>query len=232
MTGQVDATKLHPHKTVSLFELVMPRADNNNERTIRLHSDVINKTFYYGGHDYHPHPCQFLGGSSADLDDPSDAPQFQISNLMTRETEIEHLADFLLNPEMTRVTKTRLFVKEFDSDDKVDITSASAFAPEVYYVERVSNRNVAFLDCELSTPWEGVGNLVVPRRTAGKFCPWRFNDPAGSCASPRSAQWTAAQQAEAERVGAEPEFCPKTLDACRLFYSGRTLPFGGFLSRE
>ena len=84
VTETVKLPKRYTKRLISLFELTMPPVrENGAPRVIRIHSDSVNKPIIYNGATYQPWPCQFTGGSSENLDDPSDSPQLQVCHILS-----------------------------------------------------------------------------------------------------------------------------------------------------
>ena len=241
--------KLEPSAVIDLFELRLQKSINGVEQTLYYHAGTNELTapVQFNGKTYPAVPVEVSGfESSAKGVMPRPTVKFgnangAISSLLVQQD---------LNPLRAEVVRIRTFKKFLDA---VNFSSGNPTADpdarteEHWYIDRVADENLQFVEFELTAKLDLV-NIELPRRKVTEFCPWKYRG--GRCTYSANryyrvdyVQITRAQmQSLASTNGltfdeavAKFDHCGKRVSSCRLRFPDNegenniALPYGGFL---
>lgn len=95
---------------------------------------------------------------------------------------------------------------------------------EVWTVDRKSNENSAFVEWELTAPYDLIGVKIPRRQCIQNVCPWKYRGT--ECGYTGTSYFNIKD----EPVGtAAADICGKRVSSCKLrFPGGQAMPYGGF----
>nr|BAR24734.1 Phage minor tail protein L [uncultured Mediterranean phage uvMED]BAR24811.1 Phage minor tail protein L [uncultured Mediterranean phage uvMED]BAR24830.1 Phage minor tail protein L [uncultured Mediterranean phage uvMED]BAR24890.1 Phage minor tail protein L [uncultured Mediterranean phage uvMED] len=248
--------RLEPTAVIDLFEVELTAAVNGVDDTLRYHAGLngITETIKFGGVSYPAVPVE-VDGFEFSAKGTLPRPTLRVANISNAITslmltydvlaaEVRRIRTFVkfidtsnfnANPGFTRETDVEDFLLTQGGDTLIeqsfnDTADPDAKIVETWYIDRVANENLQFVEFELA-PKIDLTNLAIPRRTIEEFCPWKYRGT--RCGYKGDSCFTVTDQpitggTLADRKAADS--CGKRLSSCRLRFGTKLdLPFGGFV---
>ena len=109
-----------------------------------------------------------------------------------------------------------------------DTADPDAKMVETWYIDRVADENLQFVEFELFAKLD-LTNVQLPRRRVTEFCPWEYKGTecgysGDSCFRIDDSRITSGTLEQKEAA----DVCGKRVSSCKLRFPEQDLPFGGF----
>lgn len=257
--------KLAPTAVIDLFELRLTQAVNNVDETLYYHSGTNNLvgSIIFNGKTYPAVPVEMTGLETSGKGIIA-RPTLKVANANGAISSLIVQQDY--NPLKAQVVRIRTFKKFIDAANfeidnyltnidtwiTMDIGSnvvpdPAAKTEEVWYIDRVAEENLSFVEFELVAKLD-LTNLELPRRQVTEFCPWKYRGNECGYVAKRYFQIEDTEISKAEMQSLATinsltfdqavdkfDVCGKRVSSCRLRFPDNegkndvSIPFGGFL---
>ena len=244
---------LAPTAIIDLFEIELTEAINGIDDVLRYHAGTngLLSNLVFDGKTYPAAPVE-VDGFAFSAKGTLPRPTLRVANANGAISAL--LA--LYNPLKAKVRRIRTFAKFLDTvnfnqtqqtntegDDSLqteggdqlvyqtvnDTADPDAKIVETWYVDRVADENLQFVEFELAAKLD-LTNVQLPRRRVTEFCPWVYRGE--DCGYVGDKCFTISDQEILDGTLAEKraaDVCGKRLSSCRArFGTKQVLPFGGF----
>lgn len=241
--------KLEPTAVIDLFEVRLTQAVNNVDETLYYHpgTNDLTANIVFNGKTYPAVPVEMTGLETSGKGVIA-RPTLKVANANGAISSLIVQQNY--NPLKAQVVRIRTFKKFLDA---VNFSGGNATADpaakteEVWYIDRVADENLAFVEFELTAKLD-LTNLELPRRQVTEFCPWKYRGTECGYIAKRYFQVDDIEISKAEMQSLATvnsltfdqavdkfDVCGKRVSSCRLRFPDNegkndvSIPFGGFL---
>lgn len=130
-----------------------------------------------------------------------------------------------------QLTSGSIYAKEYKAESNASINT-NPYADtnqyldkEVWNIDRKSNENSAFIEWELTAPYDLIGVKIPRRQCIQNVCPWKYRGP--ECGYTGTAYFNIKDISETVMSN---DICGKRVSSCKLRFPNQALPYGGFPS--
>tara|TARA_A100001201_G_scaffold59279_1_gene56752 strand:+ start:21 stop:836 length:816 start_codon:yes stop_codon:yes gene_type:complete len=241
--------KLEPSAVIDLFEIRLTKDLNGVLQTLYYHAGTNDLTapIRFNGVLYPAVPVEATG-FEASAKGIIPRPTLKVANANGAISSLIAQQDY--NPLRAEVVRIRTFKKFLDAANFSDgnpTADPDAKTEEHWYIDRIANENLQFVEFELTAKLDLV-NVELPRRKVTEFCPWKYRGERCTYSANRYYRIDDVQITKAEMQAlasgnnltfdeavAKFDHCGKRVSSCRLRFpenqgdNKTVLPFGGFL---
>ena len=222
MTIHQDIQSLAPSALLEFFELDMT-AQGGSKLYFHAGTNELGSPVVWQGVTYQPMPIQ-AEGFDITARGQLPRPKLRVANIEGIISQI--LADNDIAG--AKITRRRTFARYLDAvnfeSGNPSADSSAEFPEDIFYIDRKTAENQAFVEFELSSSFDVTGVQLPRRQIIQNSCPWKYRSP--ECGYTGGA---VADQLDSPTSVMSEDACGKRLDSCKLrFGETGVLPFGGF----
>lgn len=211
---------LSPGAVIELFELHL------ETEVLRFHAGTneLMQSVRWAGQDYAPMPVQAEGFELSGRG-TLPRPKLRVANIDGIISQAMAEGDDLAG---RKVIRRRTLARYLDAsnfpDGNPDADPTAEFPQDIFYVDRVSDENVAFVEFELASAMDLAGVMLPRRQIIQNSCCWRYRSAECGYAGP-----PVATNFDVPTSDMAQDSCGKRLASCKLrFGETAVLPYGGF----
>lgn len=215
---------LNPDAIIEMFSLDLSVVGGP---ILYFHSGTNNlsQNLVWQGITYVRFPVE-VTGFQASNNGPLPRPNMKVSNYMSGVTSLLLLYSDMVGAKLTRKRTLKKYLDAANFVSSVNPTTdpTSAFADDVFYVDRKINESRHHVEFELCSAIDLAGVQLPRRQIIQNSCSWKYKS--SECGYVGTAYFDYNDQPVSD---ASKDSCSKRIEACKLrFGVGQALPFGGF----
>lgn len=241
--------KLEPSAVIDLFEIRLTKNVNGVLQTLYYHPGTNDLTapIQFNGKTYPAVPVE-ASGFEASAKGMIPRPTLKVANVNGAISSL--IVQQGYNPLKAEVVRIRTFKKFLDAANFSSgnpTADPDAKTEEHWYIDRIANENLQFVEFELTAKLDLV-NVELPRRKVTEFCPWHYR---GERCTYKGRKYFRVDDAEITKAEMQAlatangltfdeavekfDHCGKRVSSCRLRFPDNqgensiVLPYGGFL---